>query len=221
RQRLAAVVTLALVAIDAHFESAGIGHAGVLRVVLCLGPFVGPYVNVSLAEGWPASKTGSGAAEKPADYNTVAGSMDRIGGRDWALGLTCSPLQLEQGLPLGDQALLRDQPLGHSARLLCAHRYVHLHRLDDSDLGVGIDTVARLHQAAQQVPGDGRRDVTCHGKAFDGTAPRTAPCPRRSSQATVVGQRKREPGQAPSGKASRIEATWQLAAVSGRHVCVG
>src|SRR5204862_8012098 len=45
--------------------------------------------------------------------------------------------------------------------------------------------------------------------------------PRRCSQATVAGQRKREPGQAPSGSASRIEATSQLAAVSGRHVCVG
>src|SRR2546421_2595354 len=123
RQRLAAVVTLALVAIDAHFESAGIGHAGILLVVLCLGPFLGPYVNVSLAEGWPASKTGSGAAEKPADYNTVAGNRGRIEGARLGARLTCSPLQLEQGLPLGDQALLRHQPLCHSASLLGAHRY--------------------------------------------------------------------------------------------------
>src|SRR5947208_6867851 len=99
RQRLAAVVTLALVAIDAHFESAGIGHAGILLVVLCLGPFVGPYVNVSLAEGWPASKTGSGAAEKPADYNMVAGNRGRIGGRDWAPGSRAHPSSSSRACP--------------------------------------------------------------------------------------------------------------------------
>src|SRR5258706_5935615 len=56
RQRLAAVVTLALVAIDAHLETAGIGHVGVLLsfpwVVVPWSfwpwPLAGPDVNVSL-----------------------------------------------------------------------------------------------------------------------------------------------------------------------------
>src|SRR5262249_10513808 len=73
-----------------------------------------------------------------------------------------SRLELDERLPLGHEAFLLHQPSADAARLFGAHGYMHLHGLDDGDLGVGLDPVAGLDQSARQLPADGRVDVTIH-----------------------------------------------------------
>src|SRR5215475_12436041 len=73
-----------------------------------------------------------------------------------------SCLELDERLSLSHEALLLHQPSADAARLFGAHGYVHLHGFDDGDLGIGLDPVAGFDQSAQQLPGNGRVDVTFH-----------------------------------------------------------
>src|SRR5262245_33697037 len=77
--------------------------------------------------------------------------------------IVASALERQQRLAFGDHGLLLHQPFGDAPRLLGAHRDMHLHRLDDGDLGVGRDGVALLHEPRDQLSRDRRDDVPSHG----------------------------------------------------------
>jgi hypothetical protein len=67
--------------------------------------------------------------------------------------------QLDQGLAFGDRTHFADKPSADPASLLGHDRYMHLHRFDDANLGVGLNAVTDLDQASDELSGDRRSDL--------------------------------------------------------------
>src|SRR5262249_32103414 len=112
-----------------------------------------------------------------------------------------SRFELDQGLPLGHDTLLLHQPLAYAAALFGPHRYVQLHRLEHGNLRVRLDLVAGRNQSAQQLPGNGRSDVTLHRQDAPAVIPATAP--RRQPRRKRTGTKAREGAPMSPGRVER------------------
>src|SRR5262245_52508945 len=148
----------------------------------------------------------SGASSTAAEPSTCLGFS-----RETMAVSSC--LELDERLPLGHEALLLHQPSADAARLFGAHGYVHLHGLDDGDLGVGLDPVASLDQPAQQLPGDRRVDVTFHRQRRPWSSLVESTMPRRSAQAEEARASGRPQGARRDPQVERLSA---LAAAAQR-----